>query len=75
MSTVPTPVQPDNQPLVPMLLEAEKTEDNVDSFVPILLEDEKMEKNVKTSPSCGQEVTDTNQQGHLDLKFYHSPLW
>ncbi|XP_032677293.1 alpha-tubulin N-acetyltransferase [Odontomachus brunneus] len=44
-------------------------------FVPILLETEKTEKNVKPSPSCGQEVTGTNQHGHLDLKFYHSPLW
>lgn len=25
----------------------------------------------KSSPSCGHET----QQGHLDLKFYHSPLW
>lgn len=44
-------------------------------FAPILLETEKTEKNVKPSPSCGQEVTGTNQHGHLDLKFYHSPLW
>ncbi|XP_014470704.1 PREDICTED: alpha-tubulin N-acetyltransferase-like isoform X1 [Dinoponera quadriceps] len=58
MTTVPTPVVPDSQPFVPILLEAEKTE-----------------KNVKPSPSCGQEVTGTNQHGHLDLKFYHSPLW
>jgi uncharacterized membrane protein YfhO len=31
-----------------------------------------------TSPSCSQEVVVENQQlstGHLDLKFYHSPLW
>ncbi|XP_020293952.1 alpha-tubulin N-acetyltransferase-like isoform X2 [Pseudomyrmex gracilis] len=61
MNTVPTPVVPDNQ---------------TKSFVPILLEAEKAEKNVKPSPSCGQEVTTgTNQHGHLDLKFYHSPLW
>ncbi|XP_077256608.1 uncharacterized protein LOC143894314, partial [Temnothorax americanus] len=61
MTTVPTPVVPDNQ---------------TKPFVPVLLETEKMEKNVKPSPSCAQEVaTGTNQHGHLDLKFYHSPLW
>ncbi|XP_011701568.1 PREDICTED: alpha-tubulin N-acetyltransferase-like isoform X2 [Wasmannia auropunctata] len=61
MNTVPTPVVPDNQ---------------TKPFVPVLLEPEKTEKNVKPSPSCGQEVaTGTNQHGHLDLKFYHSPLW
>ncbi|KAL0118780.1 hypothetical protein PUN28_009447 [Cardiocondyla obscurior] len=61
MNTVPTPVEPDNQSK---------------PFVPVLLEVEKTEKNVKPSPSCGQEVTTgTNQHGHLDLKFYHSPLW
>ncbi|KYQ52442.1 Alpha-tubulin N-acetyltransferase [Trachymyrmex zeteki] len=61
MNTVPTPVVPDNQ---------------TKSFVPVLLEAEKTEKNVKPSPSCSQEVaTGTNQHGHLDLKFYHSPLW
>ncbi|CAL1679725.1 unnamed protein product [Lasius platythorax] len=61
MNTVPTPIVPDNQ---------------TKPFVPILLEAEKTEKNVKPSPSCGQEVaTGTNQHGHLDLKFYHSPLW
>lgn len=61
MNTVPTPIVPDNQ---------------TKPFVPILLEAEKTEKNVKPSPSCGQEVASgTNQHGHLDLKFYHSPLW
>lgn len=61
MNTVPTPVVPDNQ---------------TKPFVPVLLEAEKTEKNVKPSPSCGQEVaTGTTQHGHLDLKFYHSPLW
>lgn len=61
MNTVPTPIVPDNQ---------------TKSFVPILLEAEKTEKNVKPSPSCGQEMTTgVNQHGHLDLKFYHSPLW
>ncbi|XP_043287041.1 alpha-tubulin N-acetyltransferase-like [Venturia canescens] len=29
---------------------------------------------VKASPSCAQEVGG-NQSTHLDLKFYHSPLW
>lgn len=29
---------------------------------------------VKASPSCAQEVGG-NQSAHLDLKFYHSPLW
>lgn len=29
---------------------------------------------VKASPSCAQEVSG-NGTGHLDLKFYHSPLW
>lgn len=29
---------------------------------------------IKSSPSCSQEVAG-NQSGHLDLKFYHSPLW
>ncbi|XP_015184067.1 PREDICTED: alpha-tubulin N-acetyltransferase-like isoform X2 [Polistes dominula] len=33
------------------------------------------EKTVKASPSCSQEVTGNNQHTHLDLKFYHSPLW
>lgn len=30
-----------------------------------------------SSPTCSQEVVDTNldSSGHLDLKFYHSPLW
>lgn len=61
MNTVPTPIVPDNQ---------------TKPFVPIMLETEKTEKNVKPSPSCAQEVTTgTNQHGHLDLKFYHSPLW
>ncbi|XP_011342196.1 alpha-tubulin N-acetyltransferase isoform X2 [Ooceraea biroi] len=61
MNTVPTPVVPDNQ---------------TKPFVPIMLEAEKTEKNVKPSPSCAQEVTTgANQHGHLDLKFYHSPLW
>lgn len=61
MNTVPTPVVPDNQ---------------TKPFVPVLLETEKTEKNVQSSPSCSQEVaTGTNQHGHLDLKFYHSPLW
>ncbi|KAG7211456.1 hypothetical protein KM043_010738 [Ampulex compressa] len=59
LSTVPTPALPDHQPA---------------PFV--LLDQEKAEKSVKPSPSCGQEVaTGTNQHGHLDLKFYHSPLW
>lgn len=60
MNTVPTPIVPDNQ---------------TKPFVPVLLDAEKTEKNVKP-PSCSQEVaTGTNQHGHLDLKFYHSPLW
>ncbi|KAL6261417.1 hypothetical protein P5V15_006511 [Pogonomyrmex californicus] len=60
MNTVPTPIIPDNQ---------------IKPFIPVLLEAEKTEKNIKP-PSCGQEVTtSTNQHGHLDLKFYHSPLW
>lgn len=44
------------------------------SFAPVIIE---TEKTVKPSPSCSQEVTTTgnNQHGHLDLKFYHSPLW
>lgn len=34
------------------------------------------EKSINPSPSCGQEVTtQNNQHAHLDLKFYHSPLW
>ncbi|XP_047370172.1 alpha-tubulin N-acetyltransferase-like isoform X1 [Vespa velutina] len=42
------------------------------SFAPVIIE---TEKTVKPSPSCSQEVTGNNQHGHLDLKFYHSPLW
>ncbi|KAF7378589.1 hypothetical protein HZH66_015376 [Vespula vulgaris] len=42
------------------------------SFAPVIIE---TEKTVKASPSCSQEVTGNNQHGHLDLKFYHSPLW
>ncbi|XP_015607951.1 alpha-tubulin N-acetyltransferase isoform X1 [Cephus cinctus] len=61
LSTVPTPAIPDHQ---------------VAPFVPILLEAEKCGNNVKPSPSpsCGQEVAG-NEHAHLDLKFYHSPLW
>jgi hypothetical protein len=59
MNTVPTPIVPDNQ---------------TKPFVPIILEAEKTEKNMKPSPSCAQEVT-TGANQHLDLKFYHSPLW
>ncbi|XP_057333363.1 alpha-tubulin N-acetyltransferase-like [Microplitis mediator] len=36
--------------------------------------DEKTPAGIKTTPSCAQEVNG-NQNGHLDLKFYHSPLW
>ncbi|CAD6232893.1 GSCOCG00007035001-RA-CDS [Cotesia congregata] len=36
--------------------------------------EEKSPAGIKTTPSCASEVNG-NQNGHLDLKFYHSPLW
>ncbi|XP_015517513.1 alpha-tubulin N-acetyltransferase 1 isoform X1 [Neodiprion lecontei] len=65
ISTVPTPALPEHQPT---------------PFVPIMLEAERAERernaSVKTSPSpsCAQEVGGS-EAAHLDLKFYHSPLW
>lgn len=40
----------------------------------VALPEERPATSVKASPSCAQEVGG-NQSGHLDLKFYHSPLW
>lgn len=38
------------------------------------VENEKEPRSIPPTPSCGQEVSG-NQPAHLDLKFYHSPLW
>ncbi|XP_066584699.1 alpha-tubulin N-acetyltransferase-like [Prorops nasuta] len=62
LTTVPTPTVPEKEPV---------------PYNALLLEGENpQEKTVKPSPTCAQEVTGSNQHaGHLDLKFYHSPLW
>ncbi|XP_034947784.1 alpha-tubulin N-acetyltransferase-like [Chelonus insularis] len=44
------------------------------SLISIHSEEQKTSSSIKPSPSCAQEVAG-NQSGHLDLKFYHSPLW
>lgn len=62
----PTP-EPASQP-TPMKL----TENQ--NYISIHSDENKTSSNIKASPSCAQEVTG-NQNGHLDLKFYHSPLW
>ncbi|XP_015122965.1 alpha-tubulin N-acetyltransferase isoform X1 [Diachasma alloeum] len=45
----------------------------IEPVIPVHVE-ERPATSVKASPSCAQEVGG-NQSGHLDLKFYHSPLW
>ncbi|XP_011501534.1 PREDICTED: alpha-tubulin N-acetyltransferase-like [Ceratosolen solmsi marchali] len=41
------------------------------------LQSEITNQNKSASPSCSQEIIENQQPstGHLDLKFYHSPLW
>ncbi|KAK0180788.1 hypothetical protein PV327_003135 [Microctonus hyperodae] len=45
------------------------------NYISIHSDDNKTSSNIKASPSCAQEVTGNQNGGHLDLKFYHSPLW
>ncbi|XP_043465066.1 alpha-tubulin N-acetyltransferase-like [Leptopilina heterotoma] len=90
LSTAPTPALPDDEPLpsvpqtpaipdepevpeVPLIPEPEE-EPVQENAEPEIVEKTR-ENSVKSSPSCGQEVAGTTQAGHLDLKFYHSPLW
>lgn len=73
-----TPAIPDEPPVseVPevSLIPEPEEEPVLENSEPEIVEKTR-ESSVKSSPSCGQEVAGTTQAGHLDLKFYHSPLW
>ncbi|XP_012254167.1 alpha-tubulin N-acetyltransferase [Athalia rosae] len=75
LSTVPTPAIPEHQPtpLIPTLellqVDAERAERERNNA-----NNPAVKKSQSPSPSCAQEVGG-NEAGHLDLKFYHSPLW
>lgn len=91
LSTVATPAIPDNQPITPIpptpvgpeappVPEVPPISEPREDPVPPTPEPEIVEKtrdssSIKASPSCSQEVAGTTSSGHLDLKFYHSPLW
>ena len=86
LSTVPTPAIPDDQPIpsippTPAVPEGPPIPEPEEEPVPPTPEPEIVEKSkdnsnsIKSSPTCSQEVAGTTSSGHLDLKFYHSPLW
>ncbi|XP_033224245.1 alpha-tubulin N-acetyltransferase-like [Belonocnema kinseyi] len=91
LSTATTPAKPDKQPIppippTPVVPEAppvpvvppisEPEEKPVPPTPgPEIVEKSRDNSSIKASPSCSQEVAGTTPSGHLDLKFYHSPLW
>ncbi|XP_023289651.1 alpha-tubulin N-acetyltransferase [Orussus abietinus] len=76
LATMPTSTIPAKKDasFVPINVEAEKTNNPMKSLPPRAEEVERSSSQLKPSPSCAQEVVG-NESGHLDLKFYHSPLW
>ncbi|XP_011315235.1 alpha-tubulin N-acetyltransferase-like isoform X2 [Fopius arisanus] len=65
--------QPEPEPEPEPSPRPESTPKEIEKKIQIHAE-ERPASSVKASPSCAQEVGG-NQSGHLDLKFYHSPLW